>query len=57
MDTGKKKGNMVTKKIFVHGTDKDPRLLARTSVASALENVDNVDKIVDDLKQYKKKVS
>ena len=57
VDTRKKQGIMVTKKIVVHGTDKDPRFLARAGVASALANVDNVDKIVVDLEQYKKKVS
>ena len=57
VDTRKKQGIMVTEKIVIHGTDKDPRLLAREGVASTLANVDNVDKIVDDLEQYKKKVS
>ena len=50
-------GVMVIEKIVIHGNNKDPKLLARESVASALANVDNVDKIVDDLEQYKKKVS
>ena len=57
VDTGKKPGTMVTEKTVIHGTNKDPRLLARAGVASTLANVDNVDKIVDDLEQYKKKVS
>ena len=48
---------MVTEKKVVHGTNKDPKLLARGGVASALENVDNVDKMVDDLEQYKEKIS
>ena len=47
---------MVTEKTIVHGTDKDPRLLAREGVASALANEDNVDKIMTDLEQYRKKV-
>ena len=50
-------GVMVTKKTVVHGSNKDPKLLARAGVASTLANVDNVDKIVDDLEQYKEKVS
>ena len=57
VDTGKKQEIMVTEKTVIHGTDKDPRLLARAGVSSTLANVDNVDKIVDDLEQYKKKVS
>ena len=57
VDTGKKQGIMVTEKTVVHGTDKDPKLLSRESVALTLANVDIVDKIVDDLEQYKKKVS
>ena len=38
---------MVTEKTIIHGIDKDPRLLA---------NVYIVDKIMDYLEQYKKKV-
>ena len=49
VDTGEKKGVMVTEKTIAHGTNKDPKLLVRESVASALENVDNVDIIVDNL--------
>ena len=56
VDTGEKQGIMVTEKKIIHGTDKDPRLLAKESVASALANEDNVDKIMTDLEQYKKKV-
>ena len=48
---------MVTEKIVVHGTNKDPKLLTTEGVASALANVDNVDKMVDDLEQYKDKIS
>ena len=55
VDTGEKQGIMVTEKTIVHGTDKDPRLLAKVGVASALANEDNVDKIMTDLEQYKKK--
>ena len=57
VDTEEKQGIMVTEKTIIHGTDKDPRLLAMVGVGLALANVDNVDKIVDDLEQYKKKVS
>ena len=38
VDTREKKGMMVTKKKIIHGTDKDPRLLERERVASALAN-------------------
>ena len=57
VDTGEKQGIMVNEKKVVHGTNKDPKLLARAGVASALANVDNVDIIVDNLEQYKKRVS
>ena len=56
VDTREKQGIMVAEKTIVHGTDKDPRLLAKVGVASALANEDNVDKIMTDLEQYKKKV-
>ena len=45
---------MVTEKMVVHGTNKDPQLLAMAGVASALANAD---KMVDDLEQYKEKMS
>ena len=54
VDTGEKQGIMVTDKKIIHGTDKDPRLLAKAGVASALANEDNVDKIMTNLEQYKK---
>ena len=54
VDTRKNQGIMVIEKTIAHGIDKDPRLLARAGVASTLANVDNVDKIVDELEQYKK---
>ena len=57
VETGKKHGFMVTEKTVVHGTNKDPKILVRVGVASALENVDNVDKMLDDLEQYKEKIS
>ena len=56
VDTEEKQGIMVTEKTIVHGTDKDPRLLARAGVASSLVNEDNVDKIMTDLEQYKKNI-
>ena len=56
VDTREKKGIMRTENFFFQGTDKDPRLLEREGVASALANEDNVDKIMTDLEQYKKKV-
>ena len=40
---------MVTEKIVVHGTNKDPKLLTMEGVASSLANVDNVGKMVDDI--------
>ena len=47
VDTGENQEFMVTKKIIFHGTDKDPRLMAREGVASTLANEDNFDKIND----------
>ena len=58
VDTGKRNiGVMVTEKMVVHGTNKDPKILAMEGVASALANVDNVEKMVDDMEQYKEKIS
>ena len=48
---------MVTKKTIAHGTNKDPKRLARLSEAMALSNVDNVDRIVYDLEEQKKTLS
>ena len=53
---GEKQGIMVTEKTIFHGIDKDPRHLAKESVASSLTNEDNVDKIMIYLEQYKNKV-
>ena len=38
MDTRENKGVMVTENTIFHGTDKDPRLMARAGVASAVDN-------------------
>ena len=57
VDTGEKKGFMVTKKTIVHGTDKYPRLMAREGVALALSTEDNVDKIMTYLEQSQKKIA
>ena len=57
VNTGGKMGVMVTEKEMVHGTDKDPRLMARTGVATALSTEDNVDRIMMDLEQSQKKVT
>ena len=48
---------MVTEKTVIHGTNKYPKLLAMVGVASALANADNVGKLVDDIDQYKEKMS
>ena len=58
MDTGEKPIEvMVIKKIVIHGTNKDLKLLMMVGVASALANADNVGKMVDDIEQYKEKMS
>ena len=48
---------MVTEKVVVHCTDKDPWLLERAGVALSLATEDNVDKIMTDLEQSQKKVT
>ena len=48
---------MVTEKVVVHGTDKDPRLMARAGVATTLATEDNVDKIMMYLGQSQKKIT
>ena len=48
---------MVIEKTILHGTNKDPKLLAAVGVASSLANVDNVNQMVDDLEQYNEKMS
>ena len=57
MDTGGKPGSMVTDKIVVHGTHKDPRLIARARVALTLATKDNVDRIMTDLEQSQTRVA
>ena len=47
---------MVTEKTVIHGTNKNPKLLAMVGVASALTNADNVGKLVEDIDQYKDKM-
>ena len=48
---------MVTENTLVHGTNKDPRLMARDGVATTLNTEYNVDKIMTNLEQYKKNIS
>ena len=57
VDIGVKKGVMVTEKTVVHGTDKYPRLMGKVGVASSLATEDNVDKIMTELEQSKKKIA
>ena len=56
VNTGGKKGVMVNERTIVHGTDKDPRLMARAGVATTLATEDNMDRIMTDLEQSQKKV-
>ena len=42
---------MVTDKTLVHGTNKDPRLIARARVALTQANEDNVDRLMTNLEQ------
>ena len=57
MNTRGKPRVMVTDKKVVHGTNKDPRLMARAGVALSLATEDNVDRIMTDLEQSQKKVT
>ena len=57
VDTREKKRVIVTDKTIVHKIDKDPRLMERAGVTSALANEDNVDKIMTDLEQCQKNIS
>ena len=58
MDTrGRPAEIMVTEKTVIHGTNTDLKLLAIAGVASTLANVDNVSQMVDDIEQYKEKMS
>ena len=41
VDTGGQSGKMITDKTLVHGTHKDPRLIARAGVALTLATKDN----------------
>ena len=47
---------MVTDKIVVHGTHKDPRLLVRARVSLTPDTEDNVDRIMTDLMNSQKRV-
>ena len=57
VDTGGNPRKMVTDKTVVHGTHKDPRLIARDGVALTLANEDNMDRIMTDLEQSRKNVA
>ena len=48
---------MVMDKTMVHGTNKDPRLIARAGVALTLATIHNVDRIMTDLEQSQKRVT
>ena len=45
---------MVTNKTLVHGTHKDPQLIARAGVALTLATEDNMERIMTDLEQSRK---
>ena len=48
---------MVTEKTVLHGTHKDPWLIARVGVDLTLANEDNMDMIMTDLEQSQKNVA
>ena len=45
---------MITDKTLVHGTNIDPRLIARDGVALTQATEDNVDSLMTDIKQSRK---
>ena len=51
VNTGGRPGVMVTDKTVVHGTHKDPWLMAKDGVALSLATEDNVDRIMMDFEQ------
>ena len=57
VDIGGQPGKMVIDKTLVHGTYKDPRLIARYGVALTLATEDNVDRLITDLEQSQKNVA
>ena len=54
LETRRQSGKMITNKTLVHGTNTDPRLIARAEVALTQANEDNIDKIMTDLEQSRK---
>ena len=49
VETGGQSGKMITDKTLVHGTDIDPRLIARVGVALTQATEDNIDRLMIDL--------
>ena len=45
---------MITDKTLVHGTDADPRLIARAGVALTQATEDNMDRLMTNLEQSRK---
>ena len=44
---------MMNEKTIMQGTNEDPQFLASVRIAVAQENVDNVNKLVGDVENYK----
>ena len=57
VDTGGQPRKMVTYNTLVHGTHKDPWLIARAGVELTLVTEDNVDRLMTDLEQSRKNVA
>ena len=57
VDTGGQPFQIVIDKTLVHGTHKDPRLIARAGVALTLATEDNVDRLMTDLEQSREECS
>ena len=53
VETGGQSRKMITNKTLVYGTDADPRLIARATVALTQATEDNVDRLMTDLEQSK----
>ena len=57
VETRGQSGKMITDKTVVHGTDADPRLIARAGVALTQATEDNVERLMMDLEQSRKKAA
>ena len=57
VETGGQSGMMITDKTLVYGTYADPRLTAKAGVALTQATEDNVDRLMTNLEQSRKKAA